>query len=73
MRFVTSLPLIAVGGLLGIYGLFALAYGGDGGTTYVTLMGRQINAHVVGAVCLAFGLAAVAAGIALVRQGRIRN
>ena len=68
-----SVPLFAVGGLVSLYGLFALTYSGDGGSTYVSLMGRHINAHLAGGVCLLLGLAVVAGGVSLVRQGRIRS
>jgi len=74
MRFVISLPLFAGGALVSLYGVFGLLYRGEnGGSTYVLLMGRSVDAHLFGAVCLLFGLTAIAAGVALVRRGRIRT
>ena len=40
--------------LLGLYGLFAMSYGGDsgGGDTHVLIAGEKVDADVVGAVAL---------------------
>lgn len=53
-RRLTSALVLALALLLGLYGAFALLYGGDagGGSTYVTLAGHRYDAHRVGAVCL---------------------
>ena len=41
--------VLAGGVLLGLYGLFALLYRDHGGgSTYVRLFGRRIDAHLVG-------------------------
>ena len=50
-----GLALLAGGVLLGLYGLFAILYGGDsGGTgdTYVTIGGHETDADLVGAIAL---------------------
>lgn len=52
-----AVPLFLLALLLTLYGLFALIYNGDGGTTYVTLAGHRTNAHLVGAVSLVLGVA----------------
>jgi hypothetical protein len=63
-----------VGVLLAVYGLFALTFSEPGGgSTYVTLVGHRIDAHVAGAVSLAVGLAIIAGALALVRRGRLRS
>jgi hypothetical protein len=58
--------LILGGAALGLYGLFALLYGGDSGSsgeTYVMLGGHHSDAQAVGAASLAIGLLALALGI----------
>ena len=73
IRFLTSAPLFLVGVLLALYGVFTLTFSEPaGGSTYVTLAGHRLNAHLVGAVSLVIGLAIIAAGVALVRRGRLR-
>jgi hypothetical protein len=66
-----ELVLVAVGAVLGLYGLFALLYRDHaGGSTYVTLFGHQRNAHLVGAVSLLAAAAAMTAAVLLVRLRR---
>jgi hypothetical protein len=58
-RLLASVVLLIGGALCALYGLFAIFYGGDSGgdgDTYVELAGRAIDADVVGAVALLFGL-----------------
>ena len=58
--------LILGGTALGLYGLFALLYGGDSGSsgeTYVMLGGHHYDAQAVGAASLLIGLVALALGI----------
>jgi hypothetical protein len=64
---VVSTPLFAVGVLLALYGVFALTYNGDGGSTTVTLTGHQLDAHLVGGVSVAIGLIVVGLGIWIAR------
>ena len=73
MRLLISVPLFALGLLLGLYGLLALTFNEEGGATYVMLGSHRLNADFVGAVSLVIGLAAIAAAIALVRRGRLRS
>jgi hypothetical protein len=73
IRLLTSAPLFMVGGLLAVYGLFALTFNERGGSTYVMLLGHRLDAHLVGAVSLVVGLAIIAAGFAHVRRGRHRH
>ena len=73
IRFLASAPLLVLGVLFALYGLFALTFNEGGGATYVTLMGHRLDAHRVGAVSLVIGLAAVTAAIALVRRARLRS
>jgi len=65
VKFLFGLGLLLVAILVGLYGLFAIFYGGDsgGGDTCVTVGGHKIDADLVGvlALLLAFlaGLAAL--------------
>ena len=73
-RLLTSAPLFMVGVLLAVYGLFALTFKErGGGSTYVTLAGHRLDAHLVGAMSVVIGLGIVAAGIALVRRDNLRS
>jgi hypothetical protein len=67
-----GLVLVAAGALLGLYGLFAILYRDhSGGSTYVTLFGRERDAHLVGAVSLAAAAALlITAALLLVRLRR---
>ncbi len=72
IRFLVSALLFVVGVLLALYGAFALAFNERGGSTYVTLVGHRLDAHLVGAVSLVIGLAVIAAAVAFVRRSRVR-
>jgi hypothetical protein len=67
-RLLVSAPLLLVGTLLALYGLFALTFNDRGGATYVTLAGHRYDAHLVGAISLVIALAVIAAGVAIVRR-----
>jgi divalent metal cation (Fe/Co/Zn/Cd) transporter len=70
-RFVVGLVLAAVGALLGLYGLFAILYGGDnGGSTYVTVFRHEIDARPLGAVVLLAGVVVITAAVFLMRERR---
>jgi hypothetical protein len=74
VRFLPSIPLFIVGVLLAVYGVFALTFNEPGGgSTYVTLAGHRLDAHLVGVVSLVIGLSIIAAGIALGRRARLRS
>jgi hypothetical protein len=71
LRHVLSVPLIVVGALLGLYGVFALIYNGDGsGPTYITIAGSKVDAHLVGGVSLAVAVALIGWGVVATRRGR---
>jgi hypothetical protein len=72
-RFVMLAPLFAVGALFTLYGVFALTFNDRGGSTYVSLAGHRLDAHLVGGVSLAIGMAIVASAVALMRRGRLRS
>ena len=72
IRLLTFAALFMVGGLLAVYGLFALTFNERGGSTYVMLAGHRLDAHLVGALSLMVGLAVIAAGFVHVRRGRLR-
>jgi Zn-dependent protease with chaperone function len=65
VKLLFGLGLLLVAILAGLYGLFAILYGGDsgGGDSYVTVGGREIDADLVGALALL--LAFLAGGAAL--------
>ena len=70
---VTGLALLALGGLLGLYGLFAVHYRGDSGgsaDTYVTFVGHQFDADLVRAISLVIAGMAIFCGIVFVRRPR---
>lgn len=51
----TGLALLALGGLLGLYALFAVIYRGDSGgndDTYVTIVGHEFDADLIGVISL---------------------
>jgi len=71
LRLAVALVLVAVGALLGLYGLLAILYRDhSGGSTYVTLFGHERDAHLVGAVSLAAGAVLIAAAVLLIRRRR---
>lgn len=70
---VIALMLLAGGALLGLYGLFAILYGGDNGgsgETYVKIGGHEIDADLAGAIALVLALFAVLVSIPLWRGHR---
>jgi hypothetical protein len=67
-RLLASVPLLLVGALLALYGLFALSFNDRGGATYVTLAGHRYNADIVGVVSLVIALTMIAAGVLIVRR-----
>jgi hypothetical protein len=70
-----GLVLLALGGLLALYGLFAILYGGDSGAsgdTYVKFDGHEIDADLVGAIALFVALFAVLGAITNLRMARRR-
>ena len=68
LRLAVGLVLVAIGALLGLYGLFAILYRDhSGGSTYVTLFGHERNAHLVGAASLLVGTALISAAVLLIR------
>jgi len=74
--FVVAIAMVAIGALLGILGLFALVYNGDGGDTYVTFRGDRVSADLVGAIALGLGVVFVVASVALFKhpwQGRFEG
>jgi hypothetical protein len=70
---VVGLALLASGVLLGLYGLFAILYGGDsGGTgdTYVTIAGHETDAGLVGAIALLVALFLLLASLPFLKRER---
>jgi hypothetical protein len=59
--------------LLTLYGVFTLTFNDRGGSTYVTLVGHSLDAHLVGAVSVVVGVAIIASAMALMRRGRFRS
>ena len=65
--------LLLAGVLLGLYGLFAILYGGDSGgngDTYVKFGGHKIDAGLVGALALLFACFVTLAGLNVLSVGR---
>lgn len=73
IQLVISVSLLAVGAALALYGVFALTFNERGGSTYVTLVGHRLDAHLVGAVSLGVGTAVIVAAVAVMRRGRSRS
>jgi formate hydrogenlyase subunit 3/multisubunit Na+/H+ antiporter MnhD subunit len=70
---VVGVVLLLAGLLLGLYGLFAILYGGDSGdrgNTYVEFGGHEIDADLVGAVFLLLALLVALAAITVLRTNR---
>jgi divalent metal cation (Fe/Co/Zn/Cd) transporter len=70
---VVGLALLASGVLLGLYGLFAILYGGDsGGTgdTYVTIAGHETDADLAGALALLVAFFLLLASLPFVKRER---
>lgn len=70
-RRVLGVALLIGGILLALYGLFAVLYNGDGGNTYVSVAGHEIDADLAGAIALAIGLALLVAGVLILRRRRL--
>ena len=70
VRLALATAVFAGAALLALYGLFAIAYTGDGGDTYGELNGRVVDADLVGAIALALAAAAVGLGTVLGRSSR---
>jgi hypothetical protein len=71
LRHVLSVPLIVVGALIGLYGVFALIYNGDGsGPTSITIAGSKVDADLVGGISLAVAAALIGSGVIAARRGR---
>ena len=62
--------LLLAGVLLGLYGLFAILYGGDragNGNTYVTFGGHEIDADLIGALALLLAFLVTLAAVTVLR------
>ena len=71
LRYALSAPLIAIGALFALYGVFALTYSADGsGRTYIKIAGSQMDAHLAGSIGLAIAAVLIASGVAAGRQSR---
>ena len=72
-RVLLGLALLVWAAVLALYGLFALVYDPDGGgDAYVAISGRDLDAHLVGGIALALAVAAILAGLLLLRRARAR-
>ena len=69
VRLLIGLPILAVGVLIGLYGLFATVYNGDarGTGAYVTLIGHRLDADLVGSIALAIALGVILVSVWLLR------
>ena len=73
LHLAAGLVLVAVGGVLGLYGLISILWREPGGgSTYVTLFGHQRDAHLVGAVSLFVAALLIGAAVLLLRLRRSR-
>jgi hypothetical protein len=72
VRRIAGLALVAGGVLLGLYGLFALLYGGDsgGGDTYVIFAGHELDAGVAGAIALLLALLLLLGAVPFLKRER---
>jgi hypothetical protein len=71
LRYALSAPLILIGTLFALYGVFALIYSGDGsGRTYIEIAGSQMDAHLAGGISVAIAAALIASGVVVSRRGR---
>ena len=71
MHLLSGAAALIVGLLLALYGVFALTFNEEGsGSTYVTLAGRRLDAHLVGAVSLGIGVGISAAVFKFLRRAR---
>ena len=65
--------LLLAGVLIGLYGLFAILYGGDSGgngDTYVKFGGHEIDADLVGALALLVACVVTFAALTVLSAGR---
>jgi hypothetical protein len=71
-RIAFGVSLLIAGALIGLYGLFAILYRGDSGgsDTYVTLLGHEIDADLVGGVALLIALLLILLAAAFLRASR---
>jgi hypothetical protein len=70
-RYALSAPLLLVGALFALYGVFALIYSGDGsGRTYIRFAGSRLDAHLAGGISLAIAGVLIASAIVASRRGR---
>lgn len=70
IRLLVGLGLLSAV-LLALYGLFAVLYGGDGGSsgnTYVKLFGSEIDAGLVGAIALLIAAVLLVISLPLIRR-----
>ena len=73
LRSLVGLALLALSLLLGVYGLFAVLYRGDGGgngETYVTFGRHQVDAQLAGAIALLVSLIAILVAWLTLWRGR---
>jgi hypothetical protein len=57
--------------VLGLYGLFAIVYDPDGGgDAHIGVSSRDLDADLVGAIALGLAVAALLAGMLLLRRAR---
>ena len=71
LSIVLALALFVLGGLLALYGGFAILYRGDSGgsgSTYVTIAGHELDARLTGLISLVSGAVGVFFAIVLVRR-----
>jgi hypothetical protein len=66
-----AIAVLTLGAALTAYGLFALTFVEEGGPTYVTLFGRRLDAHRLGATSAIIGTAVVIGGLVSVRRRRV--
>ena len=72
-RVLLGLALLVWAAVLGLYGLFAIMYDPDGGgDAYIGIAGRDLDADLVGGIALALAVAALLAGVLLLRSPRAR-
>jgi len=72
LSILAALAIFSLAGLLALYGLFAVVYRGDSGgsgDTYVTIVGHEFDADVIGVVSLVLAGVAIFFGIVFVRRG----
>jgi ABC-type sugar transport system permease subunit len=73
VKFLFGLGLLLVAMLVGLYGVFAILYGGDSrgsGDTYVTIAGHEMDADLAGAIALLIAFFTVLFSTMLLRRQR---